>query len=115
MTATALFIARLRTLGVSLRPDGTRLIVDAPRGVLTSELREQMGCLKQDMLSELEAEALAVYDTPARNALREIGAFFATAYRRSKNLRPVEEISGQDGGDDELAYSSRESVHGVVP
>ncbi len=28
--------------GVSLHTDGTRLIVDAPRGVITSDLREQM-------------------------------------------------------------------------
>jgi len=116
MTATALFIAQLRALGVSVRSNGPRLIVAAPRGVITSELREQMARLKPHILYELEAEAPALYaDTPAWEAIREIAALLATAYRRRQELQREQVGLPRKSVDDALANLARSSVHGVVP
>lgn len=115
MTAS-LLIARLRTNGVSLRSDRTRLIVVAPRGVITPELREQMACLKLEILSELEAEAFAhTADSATMAAIYEIAVLLTTAYARYTEARPARRSGTSDSGDRELANSVRESVHGVVP
>ncbi len=115
MTAS-LLIARLRSLSVSLHSEGTRLIVDAPRGVITSDLREQIARLKPELLSELEAKARALNpDSTTTKAIREIAALLATAYRRSTNIPQVRKTLRPGSGDPELANSDAESVHGVVP
>jgi hypothetical protein len=116
MTAASQLIARLRTKGVSLRSDGTRLIVEAPGGVVTPDLREQMTCLKPEILSALEAEVLAPRaDSVATKAIPEIGALLATAYLRSVNIPLIGKTPRLTSGDPRLANSVTESVHGVVP
>ena len=59
MTLTA-FLAALRSRDIQLRADGERLRCDAPAGVLTSELRDQLRERKGEILEFLRtAESLA--------------------------------------------------------
>jgi hypothetical protein len=53
MTPLALFRV-LRSAGVILRPDGDRLHVDAPAGVLTDALRQAMRQQKESLLGLVE-------------------------------------------------------------
>src|ERR1700690_1470343 len=104
MTAVSQLIARLRTNGVSLRPDGTRLIVDAPRGAITPDLHQQMMLVKPEILSALAAEAPGPReDSVATKAISEIGILLATSYLRSVNVTQIGRAQGRDSGDPRLA------------
>ena len=56
-------LTALRSLGVHLAVEGARLKVDAPRGVLTPELRAAISANKADLLRGLLAERGA-WDPP---------------------------------------------------
>ena len=56
MSATDL-LSRLRCLGVVLEPNGERLRVDAPRGVITGELLEELTANKVEILNMLQGAA----------------------------------------------------------
>ncbi|HKY08805.1 MAG TPA: amino acid adenylation domain-containing protein [Candidatus Binatia bacterium] len=51
-------ISRLATLDVRLSVAGARLRIDAPKGVLSADLREHLARLKKDVLAELRRSAL---------------------------------------------------------
>nr|QEO74845.1 condensation domain-containing protein [uncultured bacterium] len=61
----ATFIGRLRRLGVELEASGGRLRCNAPKGVLTSELRAELAARKGELLAVLGGEGGAA---PARAA-----------------------------------------------
>lgn len=107
MTSAANVIARIRSLGASLSLDGPRLIVDAPRGVITRELREEIVRLKPAILAELSAGA----DRLPRDAVHQVAGLLAIAYRRHRDA-----CTGPCGsagqGDSRLANFVHQSVHG---
>lgn len=112
MSGAIALIKRLRGAGVALRQEGTRLLVEAPVGVITPEVRRHLVRLKQPVLEALTKEA-AADDCDGRNAdaVYEVSALLAIAYRRCFANKPV----GRGSGDAGLANSSESSVHGVVP
>ena len=55
--SAAQLLARVRDLGITLTGNGDRLHYEAPRGVLTSELRQSLAAHKPQVLAELEREA----------------------------------------------------------
>jgi hypothetical protein len=57
----------------------------------------------------------SVGDPTADKAIRESANLLATAYQRCSATRSGVSARGENSGDDELAKSSRTSVHGVVP
>jgi hypothetical protein len=61
MTAERL-LAELRGRGVVLAAEGNDLLVAAPKGVITEELREELSSCKQDLLSLVVAPAPATGD-----------------------------------------------------
>jgi len=73
LTAAEL-IADLKRRGVSLVPSGTSLIVDAPPGSLTPDLRHAMTALKFDVLRALKAAPDA---PPPRGSVRSPLAAYA--------------------------------------
>lgn len=75
-------IADLKQRGVSLVPSGTKLIVDAPPGSLTPDLRNSMTALKFDVLRALHAAA----DRPAPPA-RVRSPLVAYAAERLPSIR----------------------------
>jgi hypothetical protein len=62
MTAERL-LAELKGKGVVLAAAGTDLLVAAPKGVITEELREELSSCKHDLLSLLVASAPATGET----------------------------------------------------
>jgi hypothetical protein len=62
MSATAI-LADLAQRGVHLHPDGDRLHVDAPRGVLTPALLETLRAHKPELLAELESRAVTLQNS----------------------------------------------------
>jgi hypothetical protein len=108
----ASFIKKVQTLGVSLSANGTRLVIGAPSGVITRELREQFLQLKPAILAELNAGAVS-HTTEAHpsGAIREVATLLALAYRRYQaGNRDADQRAG--GGDSRLANSGQQSVHG---
>jgi hypothetical protein len=59
MIATAIMLAELRAAGVSISCEGGRLIVEAPRGAVTSEKRAELASCKPELLLALELEHAA--------------------------------------------------------
>jgi hypothetical protein len=53
MSATGALITDLRKKGVRLYREGTRLMVEAPRGVITPEIHAELLCSKQELLTAL--------------------------------------------------------------
>jgi TubC N-terminal docking domain len=114
MSAASL-LAQLRSAGVSVSIEDDRLIVDAPAGVVTGELRAVLGKYKAELTALLESgignTGDAANTTQARN---RVARLLAIAYRRSVKLsRAVEDQAIL--GNRELANSATLSVHGVVP
>ena len=64
MTGQALW-NRLRQRDVRLEATGNRLIVNAPEGMLTSDLRETLRSHKSELLAILRRESAAAELTPA--------------------------------------------------
>ena len=116
MTAATL-ITNLRKAGVQLYREGARLIVEAPPGVVTPEIRLELSRSKQELLKAIgrQSPETTGVDQIAPEALREIANLLAVAYRRDLAIRRVsadrESVEPQHG----LALSGDASVHGVVP
>src|SRR5256714_15478901 len=57
MTAREL-LTQLKTRGVEIKPNGDRLVMDAPKGTITPELRTALSKNKADLLTILNAPAV---------------------------------------------------------
>src|SRR6266851_2883706 len=93
MSAVAVLITDLRKAGVRLSREGARLIVEAPPGVVTPQIRAELSRSKQELLTTLGAEPRGATgdDRIAAEAVREMAGMFAAAYRRHQELRRVPE------------------------
>jgi hypothetical protein len=113
MNAAAL-LSMLRNAGATISSGRGRLIVEAPPGVLTAAVREDLAKHKAAVLALLGATPKNTDEDPIlHEAFREITNFLVVAYRRYAAVSRV----GQDRISDsppKLAISSGESVHGVV-
>jgi hypothetical protein len=114
-TATPL-IANLRKVGVSLSQEGSRLIVEAPLGVVTPEIHAHLVSSKQELLAALaqESTALAHRDREAADAVHEICGLLAVAYGRYSAIRRVTTDRTGAQRQNGLALPGELSVHGVV-
>ena len=117
MSATAALITDLRKAGVRLYREGTRVMVEAPAGVITPEIRAELSRSKQELLTALgkESPGATGEDPIAAEALRAIAGLLAAAYRRQQEIRrvPADHASAERHG--KLALPCEPSVHGVVP
>ena len=114
MSAASSLITKIRAHGISLHREGGRLIVEAPAGVITPDLRVELGRLKQELLSQLDLESRkeSVEDAAA-NAICENAGLLAIAYVRYKAVQRAT-IDQPGVPTSKLALSSEPSVHGVV-
>lgn len=103
----------LRAAGVSIRSEGGRLIVEAPAGAVTEEMRAQLVRRKAELVSALESDRcyLPSEDPIAAEALHEVGGLFAVAYLRRVSDPRVPVNQPKDMANKELAFSSIPSVH----
>jgi|ERR1019366_1791295 len=111
MTAAASLVASLRAAGILIRSEGGRLLVEAPCGSITPEIRTQLAKRKTELVSiiRLEEEHRANNVTTVE-ALREVAGLLATAYQRRQRIRRIPEAAA----DAELALSGGQSVHECV-
>src|ERR1019366_108056 len=114
MTAATSLVASLRAAGILIRSEGGRLVVEAPRGTITPEIRSQLAGRKTELISiiSLEEEHRA-NDATTVEALREVAALLATAYKRRQRILRVPEAAA-DAVNAGLALSGGRSVHECV-
>jgi amino acid adenylation domain-containing protein len=67
LTAINVFLERLRRLDIRLSLDGDRLTLNAPKGAVTAELRDELRQRKHEIMALLQAEAAVAV---ARNSPR---------------------------------------------
>jgi hypothetical protein len=109
------FLLQLRDAGITIDYQGNRLIVEAPTGAVTAELRAELVMRKAELIAALENAREHVRDDPRVNVARgEIAALLAFAYRRYATIPRVGDDEA-NSGKHELANSAGSSVHGVVP
>jgi TubC N-terminal docking domain len=111
----ASLVNQLRAAGGSIRCDGGRLVIEAPPGVITAELRAELSKYKAELIALLESGTGNTGDAAETiQARNRIAGLLAMAYRRFlASRRPVEDQA--TSGDRRLANSTTLSVHGVVP
>jgi hypothetical protein len=115
MTTVPLLV-KLRRVGVVVSAKAGRLILDAPAGVITAELRRELADRKTEIITALLAESVRPDQDSALTEARHVVAdLLATAYQRYSAPRRAGSDQRKDSGDGELANSSVSSVHGVVP
>ena len=118
MSAASL-LAQLRDEGISISSNAGRLVIDAPVGAVTAELRVELVKRKAELIATLEtAHGVLHEDAPLTEARTEIARLLAIAY---SSATPRFNVSGQAidwpviSGKDDLANSGGTSVHGDVP
>jgi hypothetical protein len=115
MSAASL-LAQLRDEGISISSNAGRLVIDAPVGAVTAELRVELVKRKAELIATLEtAHGVLHEDAPLTEARTEIARLLAIAYRRYAAIQRVGPDRAVISGKDDLANSGGTSVHGVVP
>ena len=114
MNAAAL-ITELRKVGVRLLREGTRLIVEAPPGVITPEIRTELMRSKPELLTALGEESRGGTggDSIPAESIRDIFGLLAVAYQRNSAVRRVPTDHAGAERHCGLALSGESSVHGV--
>jgi amino acid adenylation domain-containing protein len=78
------FVSELRRRDVKLWREGTELRCNAPRGVLTSELREELARRKAEILAALARAELAAGPVPLPREARLPGARFPLSFSQER-------------------------------
>lgn len=114
--SAATLLARLSSAGISIKLQNGRLILEAPRGVITAELHAQMVEHKAELISTLAGQS-AHYgeDDLAKIAKHTIAELLSVAYRRHLSAEKTRPDLAQDSANNPLAIDSAQSVHGDVP
>jgi hypothetical protein len=108
------FLVQLRSVGISVSVEGDHLIVDAPAGVVTAELRAEFAVRKAELIAALEVGHDDLDDSDLIQVRREIADLLAIAYRRYAAVVRAGDRQ-PSSGIHELANFQHSSVHGVVP
>jgi hypothetical protein len=115
MNAVA-FLSQLRDAGITIEYRGNRLIVEAPTGAVTAELRAELVKRKAELIATLENAHGRLREDPLLAKARiEIASLVAIAYRRHGAIQRLGPDRPVSSGKGDLANSCRTSVHGVVP
>jgi hypothetical protein len=90
------------------------LIVEAPIGVATADLKAELIRHKAELLSALDTapDRPPSADTVTAEALRQVAALFAVAFQRYTAVKRVPRNQDEDSVNKELAISDGPSVHG---
>ena len=114
MTALAL-LESLHAIGVSVGSESGRLIVEAPAGVVTEQLREELVRRKPELITALEMGRQLPGDVIVRDARNTIAELLSTAYLRHREIQRVGADLREAPSAGSLASSGVSSVHGGVP
>jgi hypothetical protein len=109
MTSTDIFLAKLRRAGVVLRASGDRLVVEAPVGLVTPQLRGELARRKEELVFALQ-DSIDVRIVPSdRELIHDVARLLATGYRRYLN-RQTASVGGLESANG-VAFSGAGSVH----
>lgn len=112
MTTATSLVASLRASGISIWAENRRLLVEAPQGTITPEIRSQLTKCKGELISTLEFEEKHRGKDPVTvEASREVASLLVAAYRRWQKIPRIPEVL-DDPPKGELALSPGQSVHG---
>jgi hypothetical protein len=114
MSGAASLLSNLREAGISIRSADGRLIVEAPAGVVTAQMRAELARHKTELVAALESSMghLTRADPITSEALREVAGLLAVAYQRYAGIPRVPAEEPENPTLPQLALSARESVHG---
>jgi len=105
MTAHEL-IAQLQEKGVELKSSGDRLVIDAPKGTITPEIRSALAEHKADLLAILSQPAVpatpAAAEAPAAPQLRAASQFIEAPVERASYSEPRPASTGDSSAADEI-------------
>jgi hypothetical protein len=104
----------LSAIGISVSSERGHLVVEAPWGVITSDLREELGSRKAELIAALEMRPNP-QDVTLFEAQNEIARLLAIAYRRCAEIQKLGAEAQTSAAGDKLASSGVLSVHGGVP
>ena len=110
MKPTDVFLAELRRAGITLRANGDRLTVEAPVGLVTPRLREELARRKTELLSTLEDLVEPRIDPLDKEVIRDVAKLLAAGYRRYLNRSTVS-VGGPGSPADGVAFAGESSVH----
>lgn len=114
MSAVSL-LTQLRAAGASITCDRGRLIIEAPAGLMTPELRTELVKYKAELIAMVKATSGNIgTDAETIEARNRIAGLLAMAHRRIVAMKCAGERQATPGNH-ELAKLPRSSVHGVVP
>lgn len=112
MSGVRPILAALRVKGVSIRSERGRLIVDAPWGAISPDLRAKLLTRKTELIEALGVEARLWSDDPiARESLSKVAVLLAKAYEGYSRVQRLEPNRPDDSVQNELALSALQSVH----
>ena len=113
MTAHEL-IAQLQEKGVELKSSGDRLVIDAPKGTITPEIRSALAEHKADLLAILSQPAApatqAAAEAPAAPELRAASQFIEAPVERTSYSEPRPASTGDSSAADEIKQLETEST-----
>jgi hypothetical protein len=114
MSGAASLLSMLRDAGISIRSADGRLIVEAPAGLVSAEMRTEIASHKAELVATLESHIglLPPADSVTEEAVREVSGLLAVAYQRYARIPRVRAEEPENPTLPQLALSGGVSVHG---
>jgi hypothetical protein len=113
--STQEFLSALRARGISISTCDGRLIVEAPEGAVTVELRGELIKRKAELIATLEPPQPRTDGSGVLEASHAVASLLAMAYRRHAAVARVGTDRKASVADCGLASAGPSSVHGDAP
>jgi hypothetical protein len=113
--STVAFLEALHARGISIDANGGRLMIEAPEGAVTAELRGELLRRKTEIIAALDAVQQRPEASNLIEVQNEVAGLLAIAYRRHSAVQRVGADREAAGADCGLASAGGSSVHGDVP
>ena len=111
MTAANNFLADLRKAGIIVRANGDRLVVEAPAGLVTTQLRDELARRKTTLLFALRDSTEPGLGPEDSENLHEVASLLAVAYQRFLRIPKVPVDQAFCATPAGVALSAGPSVH----
>jgi hypothetical protein len=108
-------LSTLRARGISISACDGRLIVEAPEGAVTAELRGELIKSKAELIATLKPPQPRTDGSGLLEAQNAVASLLAMAYRRYAAVPRVGTDRKASAADCGLASAGGSSVHGDVP
>jgi hypothetical protein len=113
--STAAFLEALHARGISISANDGRLLVEAPEGLVTPELRRELLRRKTELIAALDAVQQRPEASKLIEVQNEVAGLLAIAYRRHSAVQRVGTDRQENAASCSLANLGASSVHGDAP